>query len=274
MLDVFTYKDYKTFIREQIEEHRQTRGYRQLLADAAGCQRTYLSQVLNSHIELTPEHAVGMTNFWDLGSSAAEFFLELVNLSRAGTPALKKLILSRLERLKKSQGDLAERIKAPTLQAGSYEALYYSTWLFSALHIVTRLRSCRTAAGAAAYLGIPEDLVRGYLSALEDIGLVKEERGQWHSLAGNLHLPKASPYLWRHHQNWREAALREAQAPEDSSIHFTSVHSLSLRDSEKVADLLRELIVKSRQLIEPSQDEVVTSLCIDYFTVGKGTRDK
>jgi uncharacterized protein (TIGR02147 family) len=267
--EIYTYKDYKAFIRDQITENRQTRGYRQLLADAAGCQRTYLSQVLNSHIELTPDHAVGMTIFWGLGASASDYFLELVSISRAGTPALKKLIQSRLDRLKRAHLDLGERIRAPTLTAGSYEAIYYSSWLFSALHIVIRLESCRTSAAVAAYLEIPEELARGYLKEMAAIGLVTEEQGQWRALASNLHLPRSSPYLWRHHQNWREFALRAAQTHDDEAIHFTSVHSLSVRDSERIADLLRELIVKSRQIIEPSKDEIVTSLCIDYFAVGK-----
>jgi len=64
MANVFNHLDYKDFLKIQIEENHEAYGYKSRLAKAANCQKSFLSQVLNSHIHLTPEHAVGLCQFW------------------------------------------------------------------------------------------------------------------------------------------------------------------------------------------------------------------
>ena len=49
---IFTYRNYKEFIEAQIMDHAEVRGYQGRMAEAMGCPRSYLSQVLHSKAHL------------------------------------------------------------------------------------------------------------------------------------------------------------------------------------------------------------------------------
>ncbi|MFX6794117.1 hypothetical protein ABTH15_20060, partial [Acinetobacter baumannii] len=77
-------KDYKQFLLLQVAAHAGEYGYKSKLAVAAGCQKSFFSQVLNAHVHRTPEHALGLARFWKLNRLERDYFLELVNHARAG----------------------------------------------------------------------------------------------------------------------------------------------------------------------------------------------
>ena len=83
---VFESLDYKRYMRQQIAAHGDVYGYKSRLAAAAGCQKSYLSQVLNGAHDLTLEHAAGLAAFWQLPRLDGEYFMELVNWARASSP--------------------------------------------------------------------------------------------------------------------------------------------------------------------------------------------
>src|SRR5687768_13356982 len=87
---IFNFLDYKKYLKEVIRENRGTHGYKTRLAKAAGCRSSYLSQVLHGNFDLSPEHALGLANFWGLSTTEKDFFIQLVHLARAGTKELKK----------------------------------------------------------------------------------------------------------------------------------------------------------------------------------------
>ncbi|MGZ3747710.1 MAG: TIGR02147 family protein [Pseudobdellovibrionaceae bacterium] len=261
---VFEFTNYKDFIRHQIDQNQVFRGYRTLLARAAGCQRTFLSQVLNSHVELTPEHAVAMATFWKLGENESAFFLELLNLSRAGTPLLRKVIETRLEQLRRDHEKLSSRLREPRISVKEHEMLYYSSWVWAALHVVVSIPEFQTAPRAAERLKLPLTLVEEGLVSLENMGLVASQGTRWRATAKSLHLPEDSPSLWMHHRNWRDIALREAQKSAEA-IHYTSIHALSENDVRRLEELLRNFIVESRKIVEPSREEKMICLCCDLF---------
>ncbi|MGZ3712233.1 MAG: hypothetical protein ACXVBE_10770, partial [Bdellovibrionota bacterium] len=43
-------KDYRSFLRLVVAEEGKERGYRKRLADQAGCQPAYLSQILSGNV--------------------------------------------------------------------------------------------------------------------------------------------------------------------------------------------------------------------------------
>jgi len=80
-------KDYRSFLLSVVEDPEKTRGYRKRLADEAGCQPSYLSQMLKGSVELTLEQAERLCGFWKLDELEAEIFLNLVLMGRAGSPS-------------------------------------------------------------------------------------------------------------------------------------------------------------------------------------------
>ena len=66
-VDVFSFSDFREIVRAKISEHRGTRGYQSRLAEASGVQSSFLSHVLHGHVLITPDHALSMCRFWELG---------------------------------------------------------------------------------------------------------------------------------------------------------------------------------------------------------------
>ena len=74
-LTIYEFEDYRQFIRHQLEANKQQRGYQSVLAKAAGCQPSFFSQAVRGQVQLTPDHAVGLADFWQLDSHQTDYFL-------------------------------------------------------------------------------------------------------------------------------------------------------------------------------------------------------
>jgi transcriptional regulator with XRE-family HTH domain len=99
MTGLFEYREYKTLIRAFIRANHAVYGYQSKMAKAAGCQRSFLSQVLNGTVHLTPEHAVRIAGFWQLDAAGTDFFVTLVMLGRAGNEELRSYLSGRLDQI-------------------------------------------------------------------------------------------------------------------------------------------------------------------------------
>src|SRR5262245_16853080 len=124
-MSVFSFRDYKAFLRARMGSGR---GQIAALAQAAGCHRSYFSQVLHSHVQLTPEQAVGLGEFWERSRAELDFFCLLVDHARAGSPRLRARIEEKLDRLRREQENLSQRYQTAPVEPGERELLYYSAW--------------------------------------------------------------------------------------------------------------------------------------------------
>lgn len=266
-MDIFTFQSYKAVLRASIKENQSQRGYKSQLAEAAGCQRAYLSQTLNSHVQLTPEHALNLADFWGLPALEKEFFIELVNYERAGSEKLRQYSLQRLTKFREKNSNISLRLKKPGIQDPSLQVSYYSSWHFSAIHILLTIPGYNTVESLAKKINLREDVVRQALGTLKALGLVKQNGPQWTSVSFDLHLSKDSPMNTWNHSNWRQRAVLDSQSPNSQGTHFTSVYSMSQSDFEKLKGELLKFIERSRQLALASPEEKLVSFTCDLFAV-------
>jgi transcriptional regulator with XRE-family HTH domain len=73
-MQVYSHSNYREFIKDKARENRGQSGYKTRMAKAAGCQLSYLSQVLRGSANLTLEHAVGLSKLWELNEEETEIF--------------------------------------------------------------------------------------------------------------------------------------------------------------------------------------------------------
>jgi len=264
---LYTYTDYKKYLADVVKQNEGVRGYKSLLADAAGCQRSFMSQVLNSHIHLTPDHAVGLTAFWEFSGEATEFFLEMVHYGRAATGTLRAHLLKRLKSLADRQRDVMAHVEAPSLGEMEHQSIYYSHWNWSALHILVQVPGLRSERALADRLQLPVEMIRQTLTVLQTMGLVTRSKEGWIATQKNLHAPVGSIQSWLHHGSWRQKANENMRRASNEAIHFTGVWSLSREDRERIGDHMLKLIETSNKIIGPSQEEDVACLCLDWFPV-------
>ena len=264
---LFIFKDYKAYIRARIDASESPRGLISAYADAAGCQRTYFSQVINSHVQLTPDHALGLVEYWRLPEAEARYFCLLVDLARAATVRLQNKISTQLEEIKRNQENLAKRFGQKAIEPGEKELIFLSSWHYAAVHMLTSVPQFQSAEKIAERLGLPIVTVTQALEQLEKHGFVKREKKRYVHSAGNIHIPKTSLLNSINHGNWRSQAVTHSQNPDNGDVHYTAVSSFSYEDFEKLKNLLLEFIEQTRKVMATSPGQDVFCFTSDLFKV-------
>lgn len=97
---MFAYLQCKSSVevlKRQVQLHASEWGYKTRLAVAAGCQKSYISQVLAGIHPLQVEHMCGLAEFWKATETELEYLINLVSYERAGTSGLRNYYRRRLE---------------------------------------------------------------------------------------------------------------------------------------------------------------------------------
>jgi uncharacterized protein (TIGR02147 family) len=264
--DVEDFDDYKAYLRERILRARGVKGYGRLLAEAAGCHPSFLSQVLNGPTQLTPDQAAGLSEFWALDETRTEIFLILVQRARSSSPAFRRILDRKLTRLRGERRDLAKRFGAPRLPDAE-EVLYYSSWLWSAAHVLTSIPRYGRVEALAKRLGVTIDALEPTLQGLERMGLLEKKGEKWKRTGRSLHLPRESPLYLQHLLNWRHRALIEANGRSPDTVHYSAVHGLSRADADRLRAMIVRFIDETREVVVPSPEEEAVCLNIDYFPI-------
>jgi len=263
---LFDCSSYREFLKTKIEENREIRGYQSRLAQAAGCQRSGLSQVLNGHIELTIDQAANLAQHWELNADQAAYFLDLVALERAGTPSAKAHFSRKISEARKKRDDLAQRFQVEPLGSTQQELVYYSAWYWSAVHVLVSIPGMGSAKACAKRLGLPVGFIQKIFQGLEEMGIIKPVGDQWKVVRHHIHLPKSSPMTLMNHTNWRQKALLGIQAPNEGSLHYSNVFAASRKDIERIRAIFLKAIDECRERIEGSPEEELACITMDLFT--------
>jgi hypothetical protein len=80
-------------------------------------------------------------------------------------------------------------------------------------------------------------------------------------------LEKESPFIIKHHTNWRLKAIQSFEQESERELHYTSVISLSQSDVLKLKTLFVNSIDKYNEIVRPSKEEACYCLCLDFFKV-------
>jgi hypothetical protein len=261
---VFDFADYKEFLKYHLSS---SWGEVSKLAKSAGCQRSYLSRVLNEHVHLTPDHGYGVCAHFKLSIMETEYFMLLLELARSGSKEYRIHLEKKLQSLRREQENIAKRLNRMQITPGETESTYYSAWYWSAIHIATSVRELQTPESIAKHFQLPEALVRLVLEKLKYHGLIQGASGRWKYGKGEVHIPRTSPLVSLHHQNWRERAAINSRLMDPESVHFTVVQSMDRKAYDEIKRLVLEIVESSSQIAGPAPCEEVVCFNIDLFRV-------
>jgi uncharacterized protein (TIGR02147 family) len=264
--NIESYEDYKALLKAMVQNNSHIRGYCSRLAEAASCHPSFISQILNSPIHLTPDHGAGIAAFWNLSQSQTEYFLCLIQLARAATPALRNSLQQTLRELRNKRLQLDLRLSQPKIGSEHAESLYYSSWVWSAVHVLSSIPKFRSEKAIAERLNLSPKQVSETLHRLSGMNLVRKKGGSW-EIQESLHLPRGSQMIVQHLQNWRQRATLSAGDPNPENIHYSAVHSVSRADLEKLRQMVLNFLEHTRDVIRPSPEEELICINLDLFTV-------
>ncbi len=263
-LSVFAFTDYKKFLNSRLKD---SWGLITKIAEAAGCQRAYLSRVLNDSVHLTPDHAYGIAGFFELSPTESEFFMALVEHARAGSKKYREHMERKIKELAREHENLARRLGREKVESTDMQAKYYSAWYWSAIHVLVSIPQFQHPESIAKKLQLPISLVHAILEDLGRGGFVRHERGRWVHSSGDLHLPRESPFITYHHNNWRQRAVQDAQTRGGENIHFTIVQAMSREAIGEIKALVLDFIDESAKVAGPSESEEIMCTNLDFFGV-------
>ncbi len=265
-MNVFEFRDYKVFLNHWIKEHpKGGRGQLKKMADYVGVSTTLISQVLKADKHFSMETAAEITEYIGLNNKETEYFLLLIEHQRAGAFKLKKILEKRLEREQSAGAQLKNRLKTDRQLSDDEKMQFYSSWMYSAIRILSAVPEMIDAKTISERLNIPLGLTSEIINFLLEKNLCVIENNKLTYGAYRTHIGKDSPFVVKHHQNWRLKGFQPMELRRDEDLFFTQPMALSKDAAEKIRLMLPGIIEQLHSIGGPSESEVVRCLNIDWF---------
>jgi len=265
-MDVFEFDDYRALVRTRIGNMPKN-GFGQLsrLARHIGVNATLVSQILAGNKNLTEEQAHRAAEFLDLTEPETIFFLLLVQRERAGTHALKTLYGKQLDERRRSARRVRGRITTDIELSATEQAVYYSDWLYTAVHTLSSIERFATVDAIAECLGVSRARIANVATWLVEHGLCLA-KGDRIAIGPRItYVDRDSPLAARHHTNWRLRAIEQMQQPSAEDFFFTAPFSISADDYRRIRDELSRIAGKVARTVEKTDPEMMVTISIDLF---------
>lgn len=265
---IFRCETYLQVILEKLKGEGHLRGYRALLAEAAGCQRAYLSQVLSEKAQLTPDHGEGLCVFWGLNDLESDYFLNLIYLARAATPKLVARLKKKLQQLREEDEASRGTQTSPDVYDKDFVIDYFLDWVVAATHAFIEVPQFQQIPALAKRLQVDESRIQKALVVLQKLGFASNENGLWKSSVRYFHVADETKFAPLHHLNWHKKASESIlSSTQKSNLNYTALHTLSLEDCAKIKTVLQTALRKSQEIVKPSKEETVACLSLNWFIV-------
>lgn len=266
-MNVFSCTGYKEFLRGFIEA-RKRKGVVSEVAAYCGCDRTYLSQVLNGKADLTPDHVVRFCDALELDENESRYLMLMLLKDRASAPAARKSFQEKLDKLRRESQALSKKIAAKEALGEIPErlrTLYYSNWLYAAVHTLTSIPEYQTLERISEKLNLTLVQTRALLKSLVEMGVVVRDGERFAHSGASVYLERESPQGTAHHLNWRLRATERARHKED--VHYTGVFTVSRDDIPRLRESVVKLIEAQRKDVLASGTESACVFCCDFFEI-------
>lgn len=265
-MKVFEFKDYKEFLNQWLKEHpKGGRGQPTKLSDYLRVSTTLLSQVLKGDKHFSLETAAEITEYVGLNEKETEYFLLLVEHQRAGGFKLKKILEKKVEREQQAGAQLQNRLQKDRQLTGEETMQFYSSWMYSAIRLLSAIPEMSDAQTIGQRLNIPLSTVNSVIQFLLEKQLCVMKDNKLTYGAYRTHIGKDSPFVVKHHQNWRVKGFQSMELRRDEDLFFTQPMALSLEAAEKIRLMLPGIIEQIHAISGPSESETVRCINLDWF---------
>jgi uncharacterized protein (TIGR02147 family) len=265
METVFQHQDYRQYLRNRLGGGKARTGEKKRASEALGVHTTLISQVLGEQCGLSLEQADRMNDFLGHSDDEAEYFLNLVQKDRAGTVSLRSRYEKHLKILRERNLQVHARVENDGKISEQHQRMFYSSYLYSAIHVLVSIARYNSVEKLASGLGLPRARVGEAVSFLNSIGVVLNENGILSPGKAHIHLSPESEYLSKHHLNWRLQMIERLGQPASQDLHYSAVVSLSQSDVEKIKESLLNNLKENSKTIMKSPEETAYVYCFDFF---------
>ena len=266
MLSIFEFVNYRKYLEAWIESlGARSYGTKGRIAGELGVSSSLISQVLKAEKTFTPDQTSDLTEFLGLNEIESDYLHLLVELDRAGGARYREKLQRKISLVQEQSRRIGQRVPRNKELTDEQRAIYYSSWLYTGIRNLTAVPGLNQAAEIAEHLHLEPSIVNRVLRFLLENGFCREENGQITYGPASTHVDKDSPFVNKHHQNWRFQAIQKMENKLDSDVFFSSPMSLSREAAEEIRRLLPNFIQSVMKITGPSSSEMAACLNIDWF---------
>ncbi len=270
MVSIYEFKSYKEYVREWVASAPSgRRGQYLKMAKAVRVHTTTMSQIFQQDKDLTLEQAHLLTDHLGLNALESRYFMNLVQMGRAGTADLVSYFANEARILKDESELVKNRVVKGEKLSSAQRATFYSQWYFAAIHLLTDIPSLQTPEALSTATGLSLKRVREVLEFLESSGLCTISDGRYRPSQLRTHIEKGSPLAARHHTNWRLHSIESIETMTERDLAFTAPLTISAPDAGKIKSLILKFIEDATAVVADSPSEECFCLNIDWFKVSK-----
>lgn len=266
---IFEYTSYKAFLRAQ----SRLRGRKSALSEAMNIQPTYLSHVLHGKAHLSLEQVEALNRFLHHTEDESHFLLLLVQKEKAGTQTLEKYFQKQIDDLFIKRLDLTKRLGTQNSLTEEDRSVYYSSWIYGALHMAVTVPELRTREQLIQHFNISPERFQSAIEFLLKTGLVIDKGREFFSGPSFMRIGKDAHQIIKHHTNWRNQAIESLDRETVRDLHYSAVVTLSEKDILKIKDLMLQSINDNIEIIKQSPEEKVYVYNLDFFELKKTTQN-
>lgn len=267
MTQVFDFTHYQAYLAASLPTTGEKRGIRSMLAKHIGCRTSHITQVISGHTQLSLELASEIALFLKLSNEETHYFTLLVSKDRAGTKNLSDYYLDQLDTIKTQRLKVSNRVHSDTELSLHDAAEYYSSWHYSAIHILVSLPEVNTKNDIYNHVKLPMHIINKVLEFLVKKSIVKYDKTGLKTTGKRLHLKASDALITKHHTNWRLKAIEESGFENPANLHFSSIYSLSKDDGIKLRSMITNFLEQVEKTVKPSPPEKLNVLLFDYFSM-------
>ena len=262
----FSYSNYKNLIIELIESRpKKGRGQYKKIAEFFNISSVAISQVFKGEKDLTVEQGFKLCHFFGFNELETEYFLLLVQIARAGSFEYREKLEKDLLTVRARSSDVAERVRPNQKLTQKMQSEFYSSWIYSAIRLSTDLEKIKSIEDIVSHFGIGHQTATEIINFLLDSGLCKLDGSELTIGPSKTHVRSNSPFVKRHHLNWRMKAIAHIDSVDKKDLHYTGPMTLSYQSFERIREILLKTIEETTQVVVDSDSEKLACLNIDWF---------
>ena len=269
-MNIFDYNDYKKCLRDHLAaKPSKGRGEYARIAKHLGVHSSLISQVMSGNKDFTPEQLQEITGYLGFSEAECEHLLFLLERDRAGTKKLKDYWQKKIDEVRKSAQLLATRLPKESVLSEKDRSIFYSSWIYSAVRIFTSVDDGKTLDEICLRFEISRERAMNILKFLSDGGLVTSEGGVFRVGPQVTHLGFGSPFLVKHHTNWRLQSIKCAENLTEGELMFTGPLTIGRSDFKQVKEEITQLIRSVSKRVKETTPEDIACLNVDWFWLKK-----
>jgi hypothetical protein len=217
--------------------------------------------------DLTLEQGQLVAEFFGLASLETDYFILLLQIERAGTTKLKEYWGAKLAEVKKSSLQVEKRVHKDRILTDYEKSIFYSSWLYSAVRAYSSIGEGQTFDSMVQKFNVPRTKLTEIIQFLVNSGLCVEENGLIKAGPQRTHLELSSPFISKHHGNWRNKAIQKTESLSSEELMYTAPLSISKKDFLSFREECIALVKLLHERVKKTSPEEIACFNLDLYWI-------